>query len=102
MAEEFDVVIVGGGHNGLTTACYLAKAGVYAVRQGPVLRDNLADAAGGRPVRRRFHPQRRFLALLNTGDGRAIFSYGGVAATGRWAMALKDRIDRRFVSRFRR
>ena len=80
----------------------LAKAGVYAVRQGPVLRDNLADAAGGRPVRRRFHPQRRFLALLNTGDGRAIFSYGGVAATGRWAMALKDRIDRRFVSRFRR
>jgi uncharacterized protein with NAD-binding domain and iron-sulfur cluster len=23
----YDVVIVGGGHNGLTTGCYLAKAG---------------------------------------------------------------------------
>ena len=24
----YDVAIVGGGHNGLTTACYLAKAGL--------------------------------------------------------------------------
>jgi phytoene dehydrogenase-like protein len=27
MADGFDVVVVGGGHNGLTCACYLAKAG---------------------------------------------------------------------------
>lgn len=27
MNEDFDVVIVGGGHNGLVTAAYLAKAG---------------------------------------------------------------------------
>lgn len=80
----------------------LARAGVYAVRQGPVLRDNLAEAARGGVPRRRFRPQRRFLALLNTGDGRAIFSYGAFAASGAWAMALKDRIDRRFLSRFRR
>ena len=25
---RFDVVIVGGGHNGLTSACYLAKGGL--------------------------------------------------------------------------
>ncbi|HEU5039409.1 MAG TPA: hypothetical protein VFT84_01230 [Gemmatimonadales bacterium] len=80
----------------------LAKAGVYAVRQGPVLRDNLLAALGGRRPRRRFRPQRRFLALLNTGDGRAILSYGDIAATGGWAMALKDRIDRRFMARFQR
>jgi pyridine nucleotide-disulfide oxidoreductase family protein len=79
----------------------LPKAGVYAVRQGPVLRDNLLAVAAAQPPRRRFRPQRRFLALLNTGDGRAIFSYGDLAATGRWAMALKDRIDRRFMARFR-
>ena len=24
---KYDVAIIGGGHNGLTTACYLAKAG---------------------------------------------------------------------------
>lgn len=80
----------------------LPKAGVYAVRQGPVLRDNLAAAAAGRRPPRRFRPRRRFLALLNTGDGRAICSYGELAAHGRWAMALKDRIDRRFIARFRR
>ena len=28
MAERYDAVIVGGGHNGLTTAAYLAKAGL--------------------------------------------------------------------------
>jgi selenide,water dikinase len=84
------------GHPGL------AKAGVYAVREGPVLRDNLAAAMAGRPPGRRFRPQRRFLALLNTGDGRAILSWGALAATGGWAMALKDRIDRRFMDRFRR
>ena len=28
MAEQFDVIIIGGGHNGLVTAAYLAKAGV--------------------------------------------------------------------------
>ena len=27
MTERFDVVIVGGGHNGLTAAAYLAQAG---------------------------------------------------------------------------
>jgi phytoene dehydrogenase-like protein len=27
MAEQFDAIIVGGGHNGLTCAAYLAKAG---------------------------------------------------------------------------
>ncbi|MEE9218920.1 MAG: NAD(P)/FAD-dependent oxidoreductase [Acidobacteriota bacterium] len=28
MAEKFDAIIVGGGHNGLVTACYLATGGV--------------------------------------------------------------------------
>jgi phytoene dehydrogenase-like protein len=27
MADRYDVIIVGGGHNGLTCGCYLAKAG---------------------------------------------------------------------------
>ena len=28
MAKQYDVVVVGGGHNGLIVAAYLAKAGV--------------------------------------------------------------------------
>ncbi|MBX3027957.1 FAD-dependent oxidoreductase [bacterium] len=75
------------------------KSGVYAVRQGPLLAANLRAAlAGGTP--RPFRPQRHALALLNTADGRALLSYAGLAARGRWAWRLKDWIDRRFVARF--
>lgn len=77
----------------------LPKAGVYAVRQGPVLARNLRAAARGQPLRA-YRPQARFLALLNTGDGRAILSYGPFAARGRWAWRLKDWIDRRFIAQF--
>lgn len=31
MTETYDVAVVGGGHNGLTCACYLAKAGLKTV-----------------------------------------------------------------------
>lgn len=79
----------------------LARSGASAVRQGPVLRDNLAAAARGRRLRR-FRSRRRFLALLNTGDGAAILSYGRLVLAGGWIMLLKDRIDRRFMRRFQR
>jgi selenide,water dikinase len=80
------------------------KSGVYAVRQGPVLARNLGLALrGGTSNRfRRYRPQPRSLVLINTGDGRAILSYGSIALTGRWAMRLKDRIDRGFMRRFQR
>jgi selenide,water dikinase len=78
------------------------RTGVHAVRQGPILRDNLRRAlAREAPERlRHYHAPRRTLALVNTGDGAAILSYGGIAVTGRWAMLLKDRIDWRFMRRF--
>lgn len=76
------------------------KAGVYAVRQGPVLAANLhAYLRGGRL--RSFAPQRDFLQLLNLGDGSAIASKWGVTARGRWAMRLKDRIDRAWLAAYR-
>ncbi|HEU5169781.1 MAG TPA: FAD-dependent oxidoreductase [Gemmatimonadales bacterium] len=76
------------------------RAGVYAVREGPVLRANLAAACRGEEPPRAYRPQRRFLSLLNTSDGRAIVSYGRLATWSRWGMWLKDGIDRRFVRRF--
>jgi selenide,water dikinase len=77
----------------------LAKAGVYAVRQGPVLAHNLMARAGGGRLRP-YRPQRDFLSLLNLGDGRAIGTKWGVTAEGTAVFSLKDRIDRRFVRRF--
>src|SRR5579862_5523956 len=78
-----------------------AKAGVYAVREGPVLARGLRAAlAGEEPPR--YRPQRGFLVILNTGDGRALLSYKGFVSYSRWAFRLKDTIDRRFVAKYRR
>ncbi|MFN9746798.1 MAG: FAD-dependent oxidoreductase [Betaproteobacteria bacterium] len=79
----------------------LPKAGVYAVRQGPVLAHNLRAALNGGALQA-YEPQRRFLALLATADGRAIAARGRFGAHGRWAWWWKDRIDRGFIGRFPR
>jgi selenide, water dikinase len=77
------------------------KAGVYAVREGPVLWQSLKAALeGGRPPH--YQPQRGFLSILNTGDGRALLDYKGIVSHSRWAWRLKDGIDRRFLARYQR
>ena len=77
----------------------LPKAGVYAVRQGPVLAHNLRARTQSRPLRP-YRPQRDFLSLLNLADGTAVASRWGRATRGAWVFRLKDWIDRRFVRRF--
>lgn len=78
------------------------KAGVYAVRQAPVLAANLRAFCEGRSPARRFVPQPHFLALLNTGDGRALLRWHGMLSHSWMAWELKDWIDRRYVRRYQR
>lgn len=75
------------------------KAGVYAVRQAPVLAANLRSYLLGRPLRNH-RPQHRFLSLLSLGKQRATADRGPFAATGAWVWRWKDRIDRSFMARF--
>ncbi len=81
----------------------LPKAGVYAVRMGPVLVTNLRAALQGGALTN-YRPQQQALALLATADGRAIASRGPWSLSGphlgRWAWRWKDHIDRRFLARF--
>lgn len=77
----------------------LPKAGVYAVRMGPVLTHNLQAVLDERPLWP-YAPQSKFLSLLATADGQAIASRGRWSLSGRWAWRLKDHIDRRFIRRF--
>ncbi len=77
----------------------LQKSGVFAVRQGPVLAENLRRAATGGALLR-YRPQRRVLSLISTEGGRAVASWGPFAAAGGWAWRWKDRIDRRWMARY--
>lgn len=76
------------------------KAGVFAVRQGPVLARNLRRALRGEALEEH-RPQKSWLVLIGTGDGEAIGGRGRlIAFGGRFAWRLKDAIDRRFMRRF--
>lgn len=75
------------------------KAGVFAVREGPVLAENLRRAAEGRALRR-YRAQSQYLMLLADSRGKAIALRNGLAIRSRLAFWLKDRIDRGFVDRF--
>lgn len=75
------------------------KAGVHAVRQAPVLADNIRHYAAGRPLRPH-RPQGDMLILLSCADGSAIGTRNGLTLDGRLVWLLKDAIDRRFMARF--
>jgi NADH dehydrogenase FAD-containing subunit len=77
----------------------LAKVGVYAVRQNPVLYHNLLAVLKGEKIET-FKPQRDFLLILNMGNGKGIFWKQKWIWEGRLAFLLKDYIDRKFMRSF--
>jgi selenide,water dikinase len=92
-------LFAGGDCASLAWAPWVSKAGVFAVREGPILDANLRAKLRGRPLRR-YRPQRDFLTLINFGDREALGAKWGRVWTGRSVWRLKDWIDRRFMRRF--
>ncbi|HEV3006554.1 MAG TPA: selenide, water dikinase SelD, partial [Pirellulales bacterium] len=87
------------GDSGTCAAHPTPKAGVFAVRQGPVLWQNIQRLLHGDPCHE-YVPQRSFLSLLATGDRRAILSYKGMTFHAAWCWRLKDYIDCRFMDKY--
>jgi NADH dehydrogenase FAD-containing subunit len=77
----------------------LARVGVYAVRQNPVLFENLRRALEGAALIP-FEPQPSYLLAFNLGDGTAVVSWKGLLFDGRLGFAFKDCLDRSFMRRF--
>ena len=75
------------------------KAGVYAVRQGPILAANLRAYLESQSLNS-YKPQSQHLALIALGEQRAIGFRSGVSFSGHWVWRMKDRIDRRFLAQF--
>ena len=89
--------IFGGGDAVSYRGLGLPKLGVFAIRQGPVLYHNLRAVLRGEPLRE-YEPQKRFLYVLNLGDGTGLAVYGRLVWRGRLAWKLKNYIDRRFIA----
>ncbi|MBC7690226.1 MAG: FAD-dependent oxidoreductase [Methylotenera sp.] len=75
----------------------IPRAGVYAVREAPILCHNILATLSGSPLKS-YRPQKRYLNLIMDGHGRAIASRGWFYfPRSRLMWWLKDRIDRGFV-----
>ena len=75
------------------------KAGVFAVRAGPILCHNLRAIIRGEGLKV-WQPQKQYLALIGLGNGRALASWGVFSSAGRFWWRLKTFIDRRFMQKF--
>ena len=77
----------------------LSKAGVYAVRQGPILYKNLRSKI----LKSQFlsyKPQKYFLSLIGDGQKEAIISWGPISFRSKWAWKLKRYIDEGFIKKY--
>jgi len=74
------------------------KAGVFAVREAPVLLHNLRASLSGASLMD-YHPQADYLKLISMGDKSAIGHKHLFALSGRRVWSLKDHIDRTFMAR---
>ncbi len=99
LQSETDPLIFAAGDCAAMRGHDLEKAGVFAVRQGRPLAENLRSSITGQPLLR-YRPQSRWLALISTGDRHAIASRGALYARGDWIWRWKDWIDRRFMRKF--
>jgi NADH dehydrogenase FAD-containing subunit len=91
--------IFGGGDCVSLERQSLARVGVYAVRENPILYHNLLAALEGGNMLT-FEPQNFFLLILNMGNGQGIFWKKNWVWQSRLAFLLKDYIDRKFMRKF--
>jgi pyridine nucleotide-disulfide oxidoreductase family protein len=75
------------------------KAGVFAVRQGKPLFENLQQFLLGKPLKP-FAPQSQYLGLIGTGNKSAIASRGNFMWESPLLWYWKDWIDRKFMQSF--
>lgn len=90
--------IFGAGDCATFAARRIARVGVHAVRQQPILHANLQRMlADPEASLKRYHPHEHYLFALNMGDDRGVAMKWGVPFKGRLAFRIKDRLDRRFI-----
>lgn len=69
------------------------KAGVFAIRMTPILVNNLFSIIFGKGEIQSYKPQKIYLQIINTSDGKAILSWGKFAIYNSLALKIKNKID---------
>ncbi len=92
--------IFGGGDCISFEPCSLAKVGVYAVRENPVLLHNLKAFLKGEKLQD-FDPGGDYLLIFNLGNGEGVLRKKWFQISGTLAFRIKDYIDSKFMKRFR-
>lgn len=96
-----DPRVFAGGDCAAWEAFELPKLGVFGVRQAAFIHANLLASLDGNPLTE-YEPQKRYLAILNLGDGTGLATWGPRWWHGRSSLWLKEFLDRRFLNRYRR
>ena len=76
------------------------KAGVFAVRQAPVLYENLRAHLKGSELQA-YQPQKDYLKLISMGRKTAVTDKWGIGLAGDWVWRWKNQIDQTFMDQFR-
>ena len=99
LQSENDPAIFAAGDIAHLTQDPRPKAGVFAVREAPVLFHNLRAALTGGALRR-YLPQRDYLKLVAAGAKVGVADKWGLSLSGPVIWRWKDRIDRAFMRKF--
>lgn len=91
--------IFGGGDCICFEDQLLDKVGVYAVRQNPVLLNNLFARLEGSPLQV-FDPGPEYLLIFNLGGNHGVLKKRGIVFSGQPAFWIKNYIDKKFMKRF--
>lgn len=79
---------------------YVTKVGVYAIREAPLLVENITRYSQGKPLQV-YTPQRTYLSILSLGHKVGILQYGKIVVKGKNFWKIKDYIDQSFMRRYR-
>ena len=75
----------------------LPKAGVFAIRQAPILYQNIVDILEGKKELKKYTPQKKYLQLINYGDKRALMNYWKISISGKIPWKIKNYIDMKYM-----
>ncbi|WP_296143041.1 FAD-dependent oxidoreductase [uncultured Anaerococcus sp.] len=75
----------------------MPKAGVYAIREAPILYQNLLKLINGDNDFINYKPQKKYLQIINCGNKRAMSNYGSLSNYGKISWKIKDKIDRDYM-----